>query len=372
MEYSDLAMNWMYSAQGKSNALNKAIYNCEGKYIINIDSDGQLEKKAIKNMIKKFENNPDISCMTGAVLTDPFLIKKTSKKQKMLKIFQNIEFMEYCQAFLAGRNFQSEQNEIFTISGAFSAVRKSILFKTRMYNTETICEDAHLTFQIKENLHKKVALCEDAIFMVDPIESIGKYYVQRQRWQIGELEVAKMFVLKKMKNPFNIFFDSTIRNIIIDHTMSFPKFIWFFVILILIISRKTWDVLILSNIFMYLISVFIAFLYYWNVVLYLQDFPEIKNQYKNKILYIFLLPIYMFYSYIVRFCGIINSINRKSSWKTKTFFEEKEDIKTTIKNDLSFIFKKKEKNILKNDIIIGVFERIDLDTCNSDTDVKTI
>lgn len=337
MDFPDLAMNWMHSAQGKSKALNKAIFNCEGKYIINIDSDGQLERNAIRNMVRKFEQTGDIDCMTGAVLTDPELIKETPKRQRFLRFFQNVEFMEYCQAFLAGRNFQSETNTIFTVSGAFSAFRKSTLLKTRLYNTETICEDAHLTFQIKEDLDQRVSLCEDAIFMVDPIESVNKYYTQRQRWQIGELEVAKMYVFPKMKNPLNMFFNADVRLLLVDHTFSFPKFIWFFVMALLCLSSSTAGMILSALALVYGLSVVSSFLYFTNVVVYLRDFPIIRSEYVKRAIYILVLPLYTLFSYFVRLCGILNSINRKSSWKTKTFTEETNEIKDVIKKDLSFV-----------------------------------
>ena len=44
-------MQWMNAKQGKSRALNMALFNSEGKYIINIDSDGILEKSALKNLV---------------------------------------------------------------------------------------------------------------------------------------------------------------------------------------------------------------------------------------------------------------------------------------------------------------------------------
>ena len=50
----DLIMQWLNAEQGKSRALNLALYNSEGKYIINLDSDGVLEKNALVNMITKF------------------------------------------------------------------------------------------------------------------------------------------------------------------------------------------------------------------------------------------------------------------------------------------------------------------------------
>lgn len=339
LEYPDLAMNWMKSANGKSKALNKAIYNCEGKYIINIDSDGQLEKDALYNIVKKFEYNQDAYCMTGAVLIDPNLIDSMKTKNIFLNVFRKIEFMEYCQAFLAGRNFQAETNTIFTLSGAFSAFKKSTLLKTRMYNTETICEDTQLTFQVKEDLKQKVSFCENAIFMVDPIESFNKYYTQRQRWQIGELEVAKMYIIEKTKNPFRIFFSSNGRLMLQDHTFSFPKSIWFFVMFILCFTNRSWKIVGMATLFIYLLSALSSYLYFINVRAFLDEFKSIRRYYEKHSMYIFLLPMYNLFSYFVRFCGILNSINRKSSWRTNNFSDEWGMIKSRMLTNFSFMFK---------------------------------
>ena len=66
--YPDLIMQWLNAKQGKSRALNMALFNSGGKYIINIDSDGLLEPSALKNLVAKFEAEPKIQCMTGAIL----------------------------------------------------------------------------------------------------------------------------------------------------------------------------------------------------------------------------------------------------------------------------------------------------------------
>ena len=91
---------------------------------------------------------------------------------------------------------------MYTLSGAFSAFRKSAVLKSWMYNTDTICEDTHITFQMRYRQDERVEVCEDALFFVDPIEDVNKLYTQRQRWQRGSLEVAKMFMDKdfKLKN----------------------------------------------------------------------------------------------------------------------------------------------------------------------------
>ena len=337
MQYPNLAMNWIHSAQGKSNALNMAIYNCEGKYIINIDSDGILEKKSIYNLVSKFEQNPDCNCATGAVLIEPRLIEEEKKRAGfILRIIQKLEFMEYCQAFLAGRNFQAETNSIFTMSGAFSAFRKSTLLKTRMYNSETICEDTQMTFQVKENLKQKVYFCEDSLFFVDPIESVNKLYTQRQRWQIGELEVMQMFALNKMKNPLNMIADSTTRLLISDHTMAFPKIAWLFVLLIISVMNRSAKVAVVSTVIIYIMGVIISCLFGINTMLFLKEFPELKQYYRKNFPYIILMPMYSYFTYFIRLCGILNSIGRASSWRTKNFTEERTEINELTYKDMGW------------------------------------
>lgn len=341
-EFYTLSMQWTHSEQGKSRALNLALFNASGKYIINIDSDGKLEKEAIYNLVKKFETNDDIHCMTGVILTDPNLIKNT--KSFFLRQIQKIEFMEYVQAFLAGRNFDSELNNIFTLSGAFSAFRKSTILNTQMYDTNTICEDTQLTFQIKNNLNQKVSLCENAIFLVDPIESMSKLYTQRQRWQIGELEVFHIFFDKKKMNLLNIFRSKNIRLLLYDHTFAFPRIIWYFALFIIAIEKYySMKTILIAVIIIYFCYLFNHLCYFVTNCLFLKNFKDLKYEYTKKIGYLFLLPFYNLITFFIRMAGIINSLTRKSTWKTYTLKEELQLIKNQIISDLSFNWIKKNK-----------------------------
>ena len=65
-DFPELSMQWLKTAQGKARALNSAIYSCRGAYMINIDSDGILDKEAIVRMVSKFEQDSSISAMTGS------------------------------------------------------------------------------------------------------------------------------------------------------------------------------------------------------------------------------------------------------------------------------------------------------------------
>lgn len=338
MEYSDLSMQWMVSNQGKSKALNKALFNSRGKYIINVDSDGRFEKDAIRNIVKRFEKEMDVNSFTGVILTEFEEIEET--EGFWLRQIRRLEYLEYCQAFLAGRNFSSEINGLYTLSGAFSAFRKSTILQTQMYNSDTICEDTHITFQIKRQ-KKRVELCEDAIFYVSPIDDMNKLYTQRQRWQIGELEVFKMFYGKKMRIR-NLFKDIDFRVILFDHTFAFPRLIWYFALVALSMLNYSLKTVLTALLLIYVLYVICTILYFLNVCMFFKDFKEDRKYYLSKFMYLPLYPLYNLYTFVLRFMGIINSINRASSWRTFNFKEEIEIAKDIVKKD--FRIKKENQN----------------------------
>lgn len=340
-DFKELSVQWLNAKQGKSKALNMALFNSEGKYIIHIDSDGKLHPDALKNVINRFEQNSDIHCLTGSVLTNPELIENT--KGFFMRMLRRIEFCEYCQAFFAGRNFQSEVDSIYTLSGAFSAFRKSTIMKTQLYNTDTICEDTHVTFQIKMILKKKVYLCENALFYVDPIESINKLYTQRQRWQRGEIEVAHMFIRKNLFNDKGFFLNHELRLFIYDHTFAFPRMIWYFALICLVFMNYSLELVVGSLVLIFALYTFSAFLFYFDVVLLLKQFRELRRYYIKKCYSVALLPIFSFFVFWIRFAGIINSIKGESSWKTKTLSDEWKNFKAVIASDFSYLSKQMTK-----------------------------
>jgi len=348
-EFLDLSIQWLNAKQGKSRALNMAIFNSEGKYIINIDSDGKLEKYALDNIVLRFEQNSNIDCLTGAILIDPELVENT--KGFLLRLLRRCEMFEYNQSFLAGKNFESEIDSIFTISGAFSAFRKSVILKTQLYNTDTVCEDAHVTFQVRNLLKKRVHLCENALFFVDPIDNFDKLYTQRQRWQRGEIEVAHMFFSKEVYSIKGVFKNFMMRLVMFDHTFAFPRMIWYFALICLTFLNYPMKLIVGSVIILYSLYVFSAFLYFINISLYLIRFKSIRKYYMSKWYIAFFSPIYNFMLFWIRLAGIINCITARSSWKTRTLSEEWTKVKVIIKSDF-FIFsklKKKIKEVINNE-----------------------
>ena len=338
-KYPTVRMQWLNAKQGKSKALNMALFNSGGKYIIHIDSDGILEKSALKNMVYRFENNPNIECMTGSILTEPRLVQEYPLF--IPRLIRKIELLEYAQAFLAGRNYASEMNSIYTLSGAFSAFRKSAVLKSQLYNTDTICEDTHITFQMKYLLKTKVSICENAIFFVDPIEDMNKLYTQRQRWQRGSLEVSRIFLEKKMKVR-HMFTDVGLRTLVYDHTFAFPRLIWYLALFCLLCMNYSFKLIGGSAILLYVLYVIIAYLYFFSTLGFISEFKELKRYFAKQWYVVPFLPLFNLAVFFIRFAGIVNSINTDSAWKTKNFTQEKDSVKEMVAKDFGKIL-----NVLK-------------------------
>ena len=334
--FPDLYMNWINTDQGKAKALNAAIYKSIGKYVIHIDSDGILQHDALKNMVTDFENDPSIDALTGTILTRKDLIKKT--KNRFLKFVRENEYLEYSQSFLAGRAVESQDNHLFTMSGAFSAFRRDKLLHTNLYNIETVGEDIDMTFQIRYQLHGKVILCPQAIFYVYPLDNLNKLYTQRQRWQRGELETLHMFFETRSIGISNIFSNFIVRRLIMDHTILLLRVIWMFAYLFLIPLGYSVKVIGLSFVLLYFLYILISALNFINIQSFLKNFKSDRRYYLSKFYIIFSLPIYYFVCSFIQVIGIINAMTTPAEWTTRNMTSEVKAFNNIIKRDFTRIF----------------------------------
>ena len=329
---SKIRMWWLESKNGRGIALNKGVYLSNGKYIFNIDSDGILHKDAILNCVIKLENSPEIIALTGSVLTNYKQIKET--KGFFKKLLQKFELFEYGESFLIGRAFQSQTNSIFNIAGAFSVFRKETILKTQLYNKDTIGEDAHMTSQIRKFIKGKIELCSSAYIFVEPIDDFDTLYKQRQRWQIGEIEVASLFREKKgNKKGFNILKTALLK----DHTLLFPRLIWVFATIYLIFSGYPIQIFIIANIILYSLYMLMSFMNFFIIKLFLKETDELKSFLNKNFFISILMPFYRSLTFGIRAIGILNSYENSTSWNRKSLSDEFKEIK-------NYIFKKnKEK-----------------------------
>lgn len=331
-DFSNLNIQYLQSRRGKANALNDAIYMAIGKYIINIDSDGVLEKHALHNIVSYLERDQNLSAMTGTILTQKKAIQATSSW--WLRLLQKNEYFEYTQAFLSGRIMEASRQELFTLSGAFSAFRRSELLKTNLYNPDTVGEDTDITYQLRQLSNTKIGFCADAIFFSEPISGLNELYTQRQRWQRGEIEVMSKFE-NQQANLKYFFRNFSIRRLVVDHTFVFPKMIWLFASLVLVILGYSLQTLLLSYVIIYLLYLLLGIVNFISVASVMTLFPKENPFYLSLWWCILTLPIYNFLCSWIRLIGIINSASSShKAWTTDNFSHEMTIVKTVLVHDL--------------------------------------
>ena len=330
--HPNLAMQWLDAAQGKSNALNLALYNSQGKYIVHVDSDGKLEPHALANLVRRFEADPDVNVATGAIMVEPDLVEVYRPGPS--RLLRRLEFMEYAQAFLAGRNYASEVDRVYTLSGAFTAFRSNAILTSWLYNADTICEDTQITFQMRYNQRQRLHVCEDAIFFVDPIEGVDKLYTQRQRWQRGSLEVARQFGGEKL-GLRHALTDVNVNTLLYDHTFAFPRMIWYVALICLLAVGYSGAVVLGAMAAIYVLYVVCGFLYLAAVASFLRDFADLRRYCLSQWWVVPLLPLFNFVVFFIRLAGVINSIGTGGSWKTRTLSEERAALAGVVSSDFS-------------------------------------
>ncbi len=323
--FPDLNILWLESEQGKAQALNMGLYNSYGDYIITLDSDGMLDPNALTELIQKFQANPNIGCMTGVVLPRPDHI--LARRSRSGRLLCRLEFLEYAQSFLPGRSRAAEVNMLYTLSGAFSAFRRSAILSSQLYHTGTLGEDTHITFQLRRR-GERVELCERAFFYVEPIEGLEQLYPQRQRWQRGSLEVARLFSRKKgdASGPA-----ITVQTLLRDHTLSFFRLIWYLSLLYTALFQRNAGILVSVGV-VYLIYLFLSAVCFPAAAALMEPVPETRRFYLRCWPWLPLLPLFQAATFFMRLAGILNG---SRCWCARTFREERQAAAALLRKDFA-------------------------------------
>ena len=202
-----------------------------------------------------------------------------------------------------------------------------------MYNTDTICEDTHITFQMRFLQGVRICICENALFMVDPIEDVNKLYTQRQRWQRGSLEVSHQFLKDKLTVK-NAFTDVTVRTLMYDHTFAFPRVIWYLALICLMAMHFSSKMIALSTGMIMVFYIIVGYLYYISTVGFLREFPKLRKYYAKKWYIVPFLPLFNLVVFFIRLAGIVNSIGTDGAWKTKNLTQERESFTEEVFREL--------------------------------------
>ena len=204
--------------QGKRMAQYHGLKLATGEIIVTVDSDTLLDKHAITNLIKPF-NDPTVGATTGNV-------RGLNKNQNFLTKMIDAR---YLNAFSFERKALSAFGIVTCCSGVLSAYRKDILetvkeiyIKQRFLGKKcTYGDDRHLTNLILKRRYKSVFV-KSAKAVTDLPFNMSTYIVQQLRWKksfIRESLITLSFSWKVNK----LLFIETIYNITIPFFSVFAR-----------------------------------------------------------------------------------------------------------------------------------------------------
>ncbi len=162
---------------GKSAALNYGVEHAHTDVIVAIDGDTILFPDAIERLIAHF-NEPTIGAVAGNVVV--------GNRRGLLTRFQALEYV-------TSQNLDRRAFELFravgVVPGAIGAWRRAALLQAGGYSSDTLAEDADLTFAIQRRGWKIISEM-DAVALTEAPESLRSFMKQRFRWMFGNLQVA--------------------------------------------------------------------------------------------------------------------------------------------------------------------------------------
>lgn len=317
--------------KGKSQALNAGIRKSKGEIIVNIDSRSFLDPRAIEEMVKAFIERPEMGAATGNIEInwnlvyqhDPkngfildregYLINKTLPLKE--SFLAKSQFLEYLSSFHIGRQFQDITNSMYTMSGAFSAIRREDLFKTELYKDETIVEDTHLTLDLG-SAHAHIGYVPGAKAYLKPVASFERLYAQRIRWHRGQIEVVGLYYPKLGKKIYGwgkyIFYRLTL---VVDNTFAFPRLIWFFIFPCLILFGYKLNVIIIANLLM--LGFYVCLDMVITAICYFLSDKITRGQIRNAFYWTPLLAVYRLIIFFIRVSAYLVVLRDEPEWTVK-------------------------------------------------------
>ncbi len=157
---------------GKGASLNKVLKQTNTDLFIVFDSDSRIEKNALKNIIKYFDEN------TAAI--SPFMI--VEKPKNLLQKVQYLEYLIY--SFI--RKIHSISEIVSVIPGPFSVYKTKILKKLNGFDEKSIVEDQEIAWRLQKEGYKILQDVNAKVYTETP-DTLKKLINQRKRWYKGAL-----------------------------------------------------------------------------------------------------------------------------------------------------------------------------------------
>lgn len=307
-----LAVDWLaVPMNGKAWAVNAGIHLARGDYLINVDSDAALDGEAVERIVAAFRADPQLAAATGAIAVLPAPPDATPAQ----RLLAACEWFEYLQAFQVGRVAQSALDNVYTLSGAFSAFRRDALLQTSLYTQRTVVEDCDLTFEFHARGLGRVGAVPEAVAFVHPIEGLRQLYAQRVRWQRGQVEVSAEHPELLARPIWRLRGFSPARTLLIDHALAFPRVAWTVLLPLLPLFGYAPALIVQASLVLYGLYLLIDAL--WVAAALVAAPHALRGRSADLAWAIPLMPLYRMLVFWFRLAGFLYAVAEPGAWRVQ-------------------------------------------------------
>ena len=163
--------------QGKAAALNAGIAVATGDVVVVLDADTVLAPDFLQRIAPHF-TDPAVGAVAGNV--------KVGNRRSFLA---RLQALEYIVSLNLDRRAQAQLNVMSVVPGAAGAFRRRALLDAGGYPTDTLVEDADLTFTLL-TAGWRIPYEPAAVAWTEAPQRVSAVMRQRRRWSYGTVEVV--------------------------------------------------------------------------------------------------------------------------------------------------------------------------------------
>ncbi|MBI2630542.1 glycosyltransferase family 2 protein [Candidatus Pacearchaeota archaeon] len=164
---------------GKADSVNQGIKMSKGELFVVLDADGYPQPDAISKMVGFF-NDKNMAAVTSLILP--------KNRESFIGKLQSFEYPIIAWT----RKLLGYVDSIYVTPGALSMYNKEIIVNLGGFDKTNMTEDIELTWRLAYYGYKRDVSLSARDYTVVP-ETLGKWWKQRTRWNLGGLQTIMKY-----------------------------------------------------------------------------------------------------------------------------------------------------------------------------------
>jgi len=220
---------------GKASALNLGLKHASGKILGVVDSDSEISKDALLNMMPYFQDTQTAAVISAIKVKDPN------------NLYQGIQRIEYILATFS-RTLMSKVDALHVTPGALSLYRASLIKELNGFDENNLTEDLEIAMRLKYHGYN-IKIAPNALSYTNVPSTFKSLWNQRVRWFRGFIyntsKYRKMFlsrqhgIMGRFQIPINFI---TLAAILLSSSIIIYEILRNIYLFALRMAALNWDV----------------------------------------------------------------------------------------------------------------------------------